>query len=64
MGPGAVNPLQLALGRWYRLNLSVETTCMHPTSIAFDGTAMWVAGVREDRETRNVLGSVARRRGG
>jgi hypothetical protein len=42
MGPGAVNPLQVALGRWYRQNLSLTTTCSHPTSMAFDGASVWV----------------------
>jgi hypothetical protein len=55
---GVINPLQLALGRWYRLNLSVETTCMHPTSIAFDGTTMWIAGVRKVTPTSQTGGSV------
>lgn len=49
-GSGVTNLQQLALGQWYRLNQTLETSCMHPTALAFDGATMHIAGSELVRE--------------
>ena len=49
----AVNPKPIALLRWYAVNLTTQFTVgTQPSSLAFDGDAMWVANLATNNVTK------------